>query len=289
MGHRAIGKDASPGPAPPPLFDSPPSSSSSVSLDSTDGQYAPPRRKRVSFNLRVTSSPPKLTHPILPKRKLSDTAAKIKLSKPKTAIKRRRVNQNTNTNVTPADTHIPTVNNSESGTSEMSYPDVKGIAQILGDIMLLFECPLCKEILEEPVKAVCGHRLCRGCMIQCFVEASMRDKVSREQAIPSCPVSGCNSTFKWQSYNAEMKLTKLIQATINVKRAFKRETKGCVPIDTSTTRQNNSQLNSSSDSCKCQTMAKNGTDRVIQANGITITIPHNSAMIDSWSNSTQVC
>ncbi|XP_043942283.1 nuclear factor 7, ovary-like [Protopterus annectens] len=73
------------------------------------------------------------------------------------------------------------------------------LAPTVDDLIEDLQCPVCLEVLQDPVSQGCGHNLCKLCM----------EKVCAGNAYVSCPV--CRKTFPAKDYAVNKLLTMLLE------------------------------------------------------------------------------
>eukprot|EP01126_Amoeba_proteus_P046061 TRINITY_DN518_c0_g1_i11.p1 TRINITY_DN518_c0_g1~~TRINITY_DN518_c0_g1_i11.p1 ORF type:complete len:382 (-),score=52.30 TRINITY_DN518_c0_g1_i11:233-1378(-) len=57
--------------------------------------------------------------------------------------------------------HLPFNTSSEQGREESSR---SGDVEVDGELKELFDCPICRDLLFDPVTSACGHSFCRQCL-----------------------------------------------------------------------------------------------------------------------------
>ncbi|KAJ7313450.1 hypothetical protein JRQ81_004831 [Phrynocephalus forsythii] len=103
-----------------------------------------------------------------------------------------------------------------SGVEEMMDPTVPSIAEVRGMLLALqknLECPICLEVMKEPVSTNCAHIFCRFCTLELL---------QQKKGVAQCPL--CNARVTKRSLREDVRFKEVIKVVLDIIHAFERDT-----------------------------------------------------------------
>ncbi|XP_067326200.1 breast cancer type 1 susceptibility protein isoform X2 [Anolis sagrei] len=95
-------------------------------------------------------------------------------------------------------------------------PSVPTITEVRGMLLALqknLECPICLEVMKEPVSTNCAHIFCRFCTLKLL---------RQKKGVTQCPL--CNAKVTKRSLREDVRFKQVIKVVLDVIRAFERDT-----------------------------------------------------------------
>ncbi|XP_038634469.1 breast cancer type 1 susceptibility protein homolog isoform X2 [Scyliorhinus canicula] len=99
--------------------------------------------------------------------------------------------------------------------TEMSLckSEIERVHEVLSLMLKNLECPICLELMKEPISTKCDHQFCRFCILKLFGE---------KKSTIQCPL--CNNTFSKRSLQESTRFKQLAEGIMKVIQAFELDT-----------------------------------------------------------------
>ncbi|XP_069338716.1 breast cancer type 1 susceptibility protein isoform X24 [Eulemur rufifrons] len=96
---------------------------------------------------------------------------------------------------------------------DLSAVSVQEVQNVLNAMQKILECPICLELIKEPVSTKCDHIFCKFCML----------KLLNQKKGPSqCPL--CNKDITKRSLQESTRFSQLVEELLNITHAFELDT-----------------------------------------------------------------
>ncbi|XP_020651752.3 breast cancer type 1 susceptibility protein [Pogona vitticeps] len=99
---------------------------------------------------------------------------------------------------------------------EAMDPSVPSIAEVRGTLLALqknLECPICLDVMKEPVSTNCAHIFCRFCTLELL---------RQKKGVSQCPL--CNAKVTKRSLREDVRFKQVIKVVLEIIHAFERDT-----------------------------------------------------------------
>ncbi|XP_072343370.1 breast cancer type 1 susceptibility protein homolog isoform X2 [Scyliorhinus torazame] len=91
--------------------------------------------------------------------------------------------------------------------------EIERVHKVLSLMLKNLECPICLELMKEPISTKCDHQFCRFCILKLFDE---------KKSTIQCPL--CNNTFSKRSLQESTRFKQLAEGIMKVIQAFELDT-----------------------------------------------------------------
>ncbi|XP_072105517.1 breast cancer type 1 susceptibility protein homolog isoform X3 [Mobula birostris] len=95
----------------------------------------------------------------------------------------------------------------------LSKSEIERVHNVLSLILKNLECPVCFELMKEPVSTICDHRFCRSCILKLF---------GKKKSNIQCPL--CKNKLTKRSLQESTQFKQLAQGIVKTIHAFELDT-----------------------------------------------------------------
>ncbi|XP_053116075.1 breast cancer type 1 susceptibility protein isoform X2 [Hemicordylus capensis] len=99
------------------------------------------------------------------------------------------------------------------GAMESLSPRIAEVHGMLLAMLKNLECPICLEVIKEPVSTNCAHIFCRFCTVKLF---------KQKKGVTQCPL--CNAKVTKRSLQEDVRFKQVIEGVLETVHAFERDT-----------------------------------------------------------------
>lgn len=96
---------------------------------------------------------------------------------------------------------------------DLSVDHIEEVQNVLNAMQKILECPICLELIKEPVSTKCDHIFCKFCML----------KLLNQKKGPSqCPL--CKNDITKRSLQESTRFSQLVEELLKIIHAFELDT-----------------------------------------------------------------